>query len=406
MDPKPRTFVIFLTDGDDTCTGPTTSRNSDRHQRRPARAARGLPCAAAVRVASSPTRAGVVLGHDVRRGLRHRRLRRAAADWVAWGGSGMGRPAFAAWPASRPAPRRRGRPAGPSIPTAAQRAACTTCRDAFLPTSVDGSGDALQMAIDQGQSEGEFSDQQSITESIFELAGGRGRHRSAAIPDARYNFTRSRPAAVHVRDARLQGPPQRVPAQRGRDVAAGWDAGAASDRPRGDQPERTARRGRSRNCAAARSTPATPSALPAPAPSSAASTRPRRNGVFLTGTPTNVANLTTARFVPPGQIALWPPDRPSIRPAPLRRYRTGVLDDELGIMATCHGRRRSMPCERSSVPARPAYDSAARTTAGGDNADRRRQMRALPACAPLLRLARATHGGAAHHPRPWRAPSW
>ena len=84
------------------------------------------------------------------------------ANWIAWGGSGMsfsGAGLTGSGAATRWA----------NIPTAAQRAACATCRDAFLATDAQALTTALQSVIDQGQTSGEFSDQQSITETVFEF---------------------------------------------------------------------------------------------------------------------------------------------------------------------------------------------------------------------------------------------
>ena len=47
--------------------------------------------------------------------------------------------------------------------------------------------DALQAAIDQGQSAGEFSDQQSITESVFELISGIATPENPLDPLRRYS---------------------------------------------------------------------------------------------------------------------------------------------------------------------------------------------------------------------------
>ena len=173
MDPKPRTFVIFLTDGDDTCTGPATSQNTtgaaadNRALRAAYRAQLLYERIVAAEPASSVISFVVVFGTgaSANRG-----------NWVAWGGSGMNQAGVSCGVAGKPAcipiTGAGGAAQWSAIPTAAQRAACTTCRDAFLPASVDDLTSALQTAIDQGQAEGEFSDQQSITESIYELASG------------------------------------------------------------------------------------------------------------------------------------------------------------------------------------------------------------------------------------------
>jgi hypothetical protein len=157
MSPKPSTFVIVVTDGDDTCINATQFDSSpslaDPNARRAAYAAQQLyagisgsgPGGVGVDPASQVKTFVVALGSsaDVNR-----------ANMIAWGGSGMVRTASSgAWV---------------SNPT--DKTGCPTCVDAFLAANADDLADALQSAIDQGQSTGEFSDQQSITESVYEFA--------------------------------------------------------------------------------------------------------------------------------------------------------------------------------------------------------------------------------------------
>jgi hypothetical protein len=157
--PFPKTFVIFLTDGDDTCdtaTGPGGLPNDDERALRAAFRAQLLyepidSANAARTVASSVTTFVVAFGTG------------AAANrsnWIAWGGSGMIR----ATTGSGDAQRWNGIPPDPTPTT------CPTCRNAFVAATAKDLADALQIAIDQGQTGGTFSDQQSVTESIFELA--------------------------------------------------------------------------------------------------------------------------------------------------------------------------------------------------------------------------------------------
>lgn len=168
--PFPKTFVIFLTDGDDTCE--TVSGGSalgdDERALRAAYRAQLLyqsvdmsPTIPARRVASSVTTFVVAFGTGAS-GDR--------SNWIAYGGSGMnnapntlnvvpltnhGGAIGSRW--SRP-------------PTSTEVSNCSTCRPAFLAGDEEALGRALQIAIDQGQAAGVFSDQQSVTDSIFELS--------------------------------------------------------------------------------------------------------------------------------------------------------------------------------------------------------------------------------------------
>jgi len=156
MSPKPSTFAIVVTDGDDTCTSTSQfdGSNLDANARRAAYSAQllygGIANSGGTGVIDpfSKVKTFVVVlgsGGDINR-----------ANMIAWGGSGMTMPVTgSAWT---------------SNPTATDRANCTTCVDAYLASNASDLADALQSAIDQGQSAGEFSDQQSITESVFEFA--------------------------------------------------------------------------------------------------------------------------------------------------------------------------------------------------------------------------------------------
>ena len=149
MNPKPNTFVIIVTDGDDTCTGPSTSSSSnlDGNARRAAAQAQSLYTGigtAPVDPASKVKTFVVVLGSggDALR-----------ANQIAWAGTGM----VQNWTSL-------------SANIADKVAGgCPLCTDAFLASNASDLATALQTAIDQGQTAGEFSDQQSITESVFEF---------------------------------------------------------------------------------------------------------------------------------------------------------------------------------------------------------------------------------------------
>jgi hypothetical protein len=86
---------------------------------------------------------------------------KARSDWIAWGGSGMRRTFGAV----------SGSDTWTTIPTQAERDACKTCIDSFLAPDPDTLASVLNKVINQGASSGEFSAQQSLTDSIYELAG-------------------------------------------------------------------------------------------------------------------------------------------------------------------------------------------------------------------------------------------
>ncbi|HET9316253.1 MAG TPA: hypothetical protein VFQ51_11735, partial [Vicinamibacteria bacterium] len=164
--PFPKTFVVFVTDGDDTCetnNGGNTLSDDQRALRAAYRAQRlyqSVDTSSVVRsIASSVTTFVVAFGEGAS-GTR--------SDWIAYGGSGMGNAPFAAIPTTNDGGAIGLRWTNP--PTQAQIDACTTCRPAFLAGDEAALGRALQIAIDQGQSVGTFSDQQSVTDSIFELS--------------------------------------------------------------------------------------------------------------------------------------------------------------------------------------------------------------------------------------------
>ncbi|PYQ46644.1 MAG: hypothetical protein DMF77_00090, partial [Acidobacteria bacterium] len=157
--PRPRTFVILVTGGDDSCptdtTGDTSAAGADNRALRAAFRAQDLYTRInPLEPNSSATTYVVALG-NIQSQIDH-------ANWVAWAGSGMVKATSGTGSAQQWA----------TAPTAAERAACTTCQDAFVATSVAGLASAVQAAIDQGQASGEFSDQQSITETVFELIRG------------------------------------------------------------------------------------------------------------------------------------------------------------------------------------------------------------------------------------------
>ena len=173
LDPKEKTIFIMVTDGDQNCapftlgmgTGAPYSgvtNGDDAAALGAAAAAQKLyaPISGTVNAdgtingdpASSVTTYVVAFGAGASK---------ARADWIAWGGSGM----------VRPLGTLSGNSTWTTIPTQAQRDACRTCVDSFLAPDPDTLKAVLETVINQGASSGEFTAQQSLTDSIFELAG-------------------------------------------------------------------------------------------------------------------------------------------------------------------------------------------------------------------------------------------
>jgi hypothetical protein len=172
--PFPKTFLIFLTDGDDTCETedgascpdgtdadphPENCLSADEMALRSAYRAQLLrqpldTSTARKAEASSISTYIIAFGSGVT-GTR--------ADWISYGGTGM---------TSIPLTNEGGLigQRWSRAPTAAEIAACSTCRPAAIAANPADLATALQAAIEQGQTFGVYSDQQSVTESVFELA--------------------------------------------------------------------------------------------------------------------------------------------------------------------------------------------------------------------------------------------
>jgi len=160
-DPKEKTIVLFVTDGDDTCgaRGNDGSGTTDDNARRAAYYAERLyQPLDATEPASSVQTYVIGYGGAFTAGEPYR------LNWIAWGGSGLG----------------QGTTGQPDITTTGdrwtevdtsiktKRAQCTTCVDAFVAPDASTLATQLQAIIDQGASDGDFNAQQSITETVFE----------------------------------------------------------------------------------------------------------------------------------------------------------------------------------------------------------------------------------------------
>ncbi len=146
-DPKERTIVLFVTDGDDTCTGSGGDNNALWSA---ARAQALYTRIVATEPASSVQT--YVLGYG--NGATPNRL-----NWIAWGGSGL---------------VKTGTPWS-SIPSVAEVAACKArgeCQDAFLAPDAETLAGYLQGIINQGVSSGEFVAQTPVFPNVYEFVGG------------------------------------------------------------------------------------------------------------------------------------------------------------------------------------------------------------------------------------------
>ena len=178
VNPKERTIVLFVTDGDDTCgaRGDNGTGSADPNALRAAYyAARLYQRIDPLEPASSVIT--FVIGYGG--GTQYR------LDWIAWGGSGLDQ----ALPGQPDVPPATG-PVGPWTGTQASiqalRNQCSTCQDAFIAPDATTLARQLQSIIEQGAQDGEFTAQQSITDSIYEYVDAAGPIYDARSPSTRY----------------------------------------------------------------------------------------------------------------------------------------------------------------------------------------------------------------------------
>ena len=164
--PKEKTIVLFVTDGDDTCA---PGNDNDEQALAAAYQAELLYRRInATEPASSVQTYVIGFGN----GAAPYRL-----NWIAWGGSGLGTPAIGnngtRWTPTWSGSFAQNCAAGSKCASinsnlAPLKANCKTCTDAFIAPDPVTLANQLQSIIDQGASDGEFSAQQSITESVYE----------------------------------------------------------------------------------------------------------------------------------------------------------------------------------------------------------------------------------------------
>ncbi len=170
---RPRTYIIFLTDGDDTCEpdGDTSGATDDNALHAAYRAQQLYARINAADPASGVETFVILFGSGASKNR---------GDWVAYGGSGMVR-ATTAW---------QGGTRWSTAPTAADIAACATCRPAYSAANASDLAQALQDAIAQAVGQGEFSASPPIVSTVFELVkdpdGTAPFNPSAFTPNTRY----------------------------------------------------------------------------------------------------------------------------------------------------------------------------------------------------------------------------
>ena len=192
--PKEKTIVLFVTDGDDTC-----APGVDNDEQALAAAYQAELLYRRINVAESASSVQTyVIGFG--NGAAPYRL-----NWIAWGGSGLGAattPTAVTNNGTRWTPafggsffsdcRAGSKCASINNALAPLRATCPTCTNAFVAPDPTTLAAQLQSIIDQGASDGEFNAQQSITESVYEyldpatLLGTPPKPFDAADPKTRY----------------------------------------------------------------------------------------------------------------------------------------------------------------------------------------------------------------------------
>jgi len=180
--PKERTIVIMVTDGDQNCTPfnngtgttgapyPAGMIDSDSASLGAAMATQRLYDPAANGTGSGTVASDGTINGDPGGSVTTyvvafgNGASAARANWIAWGGSGMNRSGGNIGTFS-------GSPTWITVPTTAERNACKTCVDAFLAPDAATLTDVLTKLLNQGATTGEFSSQQSLSDSIFEYVG-------------------------------------------------------------------------------------------------------------------------------------------------------------------------------------------------------------------------------------------
>ncbi len=166
LDPKEKTIVLFVTDGNDTCGSRDDTDSSSSYANYTGSGAEDEARRAAYYAELLYKRidalepASSVQTYVIGYGGSFSASDPYLLNLIAWGGSGLGQGLAGQpdvnWKTDSESTLRT------------ERAKCTTCTDAFFAPDAATLAAQLQAIIDQGASYGDFTAQQSITESVFE----------------------------------------------------------------------------------------------------------------------------------------------------------------------------------------------------------------------------------------------
>ncbi len=210
-DPKERTIVVFVTDGDDTCPmrGSRATNPDDWGSTYDTRALRAAYHAERLYTPLDPAEpASSVETYVIGFGGAFEAGGATRLNWISWGGSGLGQgpddqpnvltdgtncedaPGTAALTSLGATGNCRWKYQGTLADThswlTGLRAQCKTCRDAFIAPSGEELESYIESIIDQGVNQGEFIAGHSVTETVFEYADRAGIGYAADDPETRF----------------------------------------------------------------------------------------------------------------------------------------------------------------------------------------------------------------------------
>jgi hypothetical protein len=385
LNPKEKTIFIMVTDGDQCCGSNGCETDAGALVAAAATQRLYAPLSGSVNAdgtingdaASSVTTYVVAFGAGASK---------ARADWIAWGGSGMVRTLTTV----------NGETSWGTIPTQAMRDACSTCVDAFLAPDPDTLKTVLETVINQGASSGEFTAQQSLTDSIFELAGDvpqgaapnpwspmNPRNRYDPLVPHRFASTFTLPLFTGQIKAYTQGGPDSLTIP-GATCQEPIDVAPTGPGPE-DIPGTACRRWSANDKLVTRVTSGMAAACPAASAAGVAASECNFGRLWNNATDSNIGSLsgvgirrriyTTSQNgvfgptvdqliqgVSPYRITLWPPQTASIAVpvAPASNTQQGLFDAELGLpldsvanpaTAFADLRTKFKACKGTSLPA-------------------------------------------------------
>jgi hypothetical protein len=165
--PREKTIVLFVTDGLDTCAGQAGDRENALEAAYRAEQLYQLIDASVDAQGNLLYPESSVTTYLVGFGLTS--ASQEYLNYIAWGGSGLGQNRTGQPDVTTTGTGGQQRWSGTSAEISALRNQCTTCVNAFLAPDAETLKSTLQAIINQGATSGEFTAQQSITASLFEL---------------------------------------------------------------------------------------------------------------------------------------------------------------------------------------------------------------------------------------------